>query len=662
MTVHLSEVMAAESTDSIFSQASWMLLRNGHDESTTVASVLMSTDRRSATLVFDNPAEPGIYDLVLAGGIRSEAGLLLEQGGSEHPEASYSVTFTVSGPIVNLYEVSPLELVGERRSLGSSGVDASGNSVVVWSELLEGGSTMIVGQRFAADGSTLGGPFAVSSVRSLAQGRAAVAVNRSGAFVVVWDTDGVSDLYARQYDPNGFPIGDEITIARSAPGQYAPRVAMDDAGRFVVVWDERLMLEVLGQRFTAAGVAEGPMFVISNQTAGWDAIPAVAMDSIGRFVVTWQSQGGSHDVFGRQYSQDGSAIGDTFEINQATAGVQAGAEIAMNEFGEFVVAWRSTSQDPDGSSGVYARRYSSDGTPRGNEFSLPLNSEGEQTDPRVAMDNAGGFVVAWVGASSSGDGTSDGFFQRVDPNGFRTGTLGVLDNDPAANQSVGSVSVTPDGDLYVAWADVSQTDISLRLSRFGKRQGDYDYDGSVDAADYSVWRTSFGNVGTTSLLGDGDADGDVDGSDFLIWQRDFGATDANNAVNSTTVVLESNLDAITNAVLDSHYPNLSIAVNDSESFDRRRISSNGTFADRGLRAEVRLGSERLATRRFTSSLYHESAAVTLKDDIHATSIRDGSGNSSWLRHNDLLLEAEDQLETSTLDIAFAELSLVHHAN
>jgi glycosidase len=49
--------------------------------------------------------------------------------------------------------------------------------------------------------------------------------------------------------------------------------------------------------------------------------------------------------------------------------------------------------------------------------------------------------------------------------------------------------------------------------------GDYNLDGKVDAADYTVWRNHLGSIG---LIGDGNFDGKVDGSDYDIWKSAFG--------------------------------------------------------------------------------------------------------------------------------------------
>ncbi len=51
--------------------------------------------------------------------------------------------------------------------------------------------------------------------------------------------------------------------------------------------------------------------------------------------------------------------------------------------------------------------------------------------------------------------------------------------------------------------------------------GDYNADGRVDAADYTVWRDLLGSTGTF-LAADGNGDLDVDGDDYAVWRSNFG--------------------------------------------------------------------------------------------------------------------------------------------
>ncbi len=50
--------------------------------------------------------------------------------------------------------------------------------------------------------------------------------------------------------------------------------------------------------------------------------------------------------------------------------------------------------------------------------------------------------------------------------------------------------------------------------------GDYDFNGSVNYSDLDEWQSAFGSVGTSSLV-DGNYDGVVDAADYTIWRDAF---------------------------------------------------------------------------------------------------------------------------------------------
>lgn len=65
--------------------------------------------------------------------------------------------------------------------------------------------------------------------------------------------------------------------------------------------------------------------------------------------------------------------------------------------------------------------------------------------------------------------------------------------------------------------------LTISLNVVAALPGDYNFDGVVDAADYTVYRDTLGQNGI-GLAADGDADGDVDTDDYAVWAANYGTT------------------------------------------------------------------------------------------------------------------------------------------
>jgi hypothetical protein len=66
--------------------------------------------------------------------------------------------------------------------------------------------------------------------------------------------------------------------------------------------------------------------------------------------------------------------------------------------------------------------------------------------------------------------------------------------------------------------------------------GDYNGDGSVDAADYTVWRDTLGQTVASGTGADGDGNGTIEDADYDLWKLNYGGGGGSGA--STAVVPE----------------------------------------------------------------------------------------------------------------------------
>jgi len=87
--------------------------------------------------------------------------------------------------------------------------------------------------------------------------------------------------------------------------------------------------------------------------------------------------------------------------------------------------------------------------------------------------------------------------------------------------SVAGIAGAVDGDVFNGTMPELT---SLLLGKDGSIAGDYNRDGSVDAADYVVWRNSMGQIAPLFTGADGNGNSRIDDGDYTVWRANFGKT------------------------------------------------------------------------------------------------------------------------------------------
>ncbi len=315
----------------------------------------------------------------------------------------------------------------------------------------------------------------------------AIAADAQGNHIVVWlstpQDNGIPGLYARRFDSNGVPVADEFQVNNFWAPHDNPDVAMGPLGNFVVV-SENYWLEgpvssaVTARVFNQQGVPLAGEFVVHKYSDGFQGAPAVAMDSLGRFVVVWQSwedDGDGFGIFARQFGEDGGALGPKFRVNSYTKSDQTQPAVAMESQGDFVVIWTSWGQDGD-LSGIFGQRFSRTGEPLGQEFRVNFSSLGRQDHPDVTKDTLGNFIVCWQRYVLDGEGYAV-YARTFD----RTAQLKGVEfqvHDPSPEWQVfPCIDGSTQGDFIVAWQQRSDDrigfDIAARIfDQYSQAQGE----------------------------------------------------------------------------------------------------------------------------------------------------------------------------------------------
>lgn len=286
-----------------------------------------------------------------------------------------------------------------------------GGFLIAWDSEQDGSESGIYAQRYSASGSAVGGEFRVNTYTHSDQLWPSIAVQPSGAFLVVWnslDQDGSGyGVYGQRFAANGTPAGAEFRINQTTESnQVLAFVVSPGDGSYVVVWMSEIFgwpfdADIYARRYAADGTALGGEFRVNTHTALDQGLPSVAALAGGGFVVVWHSQeqdGDGYGVYGQRFAANGARVGSEFAINTTTAEPQWFPVVAGLADGGFVVAWQSGymwSPNDEPQMDLYGQRFAADGSPIGGEFRINAFDERDQTGAVIQPLADGGYLIAW---------------------------------------------------------------------------------------------------------------------------------------------------------------------------------------------------------------------------------------------------------------------------
>ena len=348
------------------------------------------------------------------------------------------------------------------QSVPSVAMDDAGRFVVVWESMGSPGSDdddlAVLGRRFDSRGSAIGGDFQVNGVTTGRQTYPQVAMHPGGAFVVVWDSRNLAEatfeIAAQRYASDGTALGDQLVVnsySTSFDGEAAVSVLQN--GDFVVAWssydspgNDSSFDSVQARLFASDGSVVGDQFQVNTYTTLSQGGPAIAHRPDGGFVIVWESNGSggsdtsSGSIQGQIFEASGTPVGDQFEVNTFTTGLQRDPRVATDGEGGFTVVWK---HDDTGSSDIRGQIYDSAGVPVGGELTLVAGVLG--TEPVAAPAASGGFVVVW---RSSLDSQVHG--QRFDAAGSALSAELAI-GDGSEVEADHTVSSRADGAFAILW-------------------------------------------------------------------------------------------------------------------------------------------------------------------------------------------------------------------
>ena len=350
----------------------------------------------------------------------------------------------------------------------------------------------------------------INPTLTLDQTEPSVAMDPNGDYVVAWNNKvGPGYLYdveASIYNAAGV-LQKQIVVAQNLGGDTRPSVAMDANGDFVVAYQvfnsgNYGYYGISAQRYNLAGQPQGGALVLNtgSTVANSGALPQVAMDSTGDFVITYQGfDSNSHGVFAARYNSSGVAQGGIFRVNTPQGDNQGAPSIAMDSAGNFVIAWEDggTAQ----TAGVYDQRYNSSGVAQGSNTAI--STVAGAANPSVAMEPTGQFAVAWqFNQSTNVPGVEA---QRFDASGNALTSVIPVTSSETYDQFHPSVAIDADGDFVVAWESDVQgptqgTIIAQRVNSGGTLIGPTQFVPSTQTGDSQDLADVASNAGGQTII------------------------------------------------------------------------------------------------------------------------------------------------------------------
>jgi hypothetical protein len=174
--------------------------------------------------------------------------------------------------------------------------------------------------------------------------------------------------------------------------------------------------DVRRRRFTLDGEPLAPSELIGIHREGNQGVAAGAGTRAGRQIIVWiGTDGTSAGILAQRFDALGQKRGSEIRVSTATEGSQTQPFVATDDRGNFLVAWEWFDPDPFGDRWqIKARLFRANGTPVGPEITVNQHANNDQQAAQIAFMGGGQFLVGWQSASQvSNDSATDVYVRRV---------------------------------------------------------------------------------------------------------------------------------------------------------------------------------------------------------------------------------------------------------
>lgn len=289
-----------------------------------------------------------------------------------------------------------------------------------------------------------------------------IAVAENGNRVVIWQRS--NDIYVEGYYADGSLNFSEKRVNPNASGtQRDADVAIDSSGRFVVTWEDDTdgngWYQIHARAFNANGSPRFSYVTVNQNYRGQQLDPAVAMRDDGRFFVVFKDdkdKNGYYEILGSVFNISGGRVRNDFWVNQQlSAGQQRNPDIASDKDGNLIIVY----EDDHNNNGYYnirATGYNSSFNRVISNYRVNDLDAGQQFRPRVDMvkrgQHQGKYVVTWEDDNDQ-NGKYQIYMEARNANGSAVSADTTVNNRPEGQQRKPDVAVGNDGRAFFVWED-----------------------------------------------------------------------------------------------------------------------------------------------------------------------------------------------------------------
>jgi subtilisin-like proprotein convertase family protein len=419
--------------------------------------------------------------------------------GKAYSETEVEVAIGVSEPIIPITRIGDEFRVNtytdNAQAFQSIAALKDGGFLITWQSRGQDGNdtfNQIYAQRYDSNGNPIDNEFRVNTYTGYSDSFPSATALQDGGFLVTWNSNSREGrfIYARRYDDNGNPVGDEFQVSSFPVNHGFPSVTTLKDGGFLITWypwDSRNQndINIYARRYDSNGNPVGEEFQVNTSTDNDHFSPSVEALNDGGFLITWQSgfyiyasngrgveDFSNMEVYARRYDSNGSPVGDEFQVNTYTDDFQGIPSVVVLEDGDFLIMWTSIGQDGS-DSGVYTQRYDSNGNPVGKEFHLNNYTDDVQVVESVVILKDGGFLITWMsGTYYDRDWNFSGIYaQRYDSNSNPIGEEIQLNTYPDRDERSSPVAtMLENGEVLIVWeswpSNGSYRDADIFAQRF----------------------------------------------------------------------------------------------------------------------------------------------------------------------------------------------------